>query len=185
MRLPSCNISLTFLLSNWKWPDIEGLHDFKGKLCHTANYDTKMKLNGKRVAVIGVGSSGIQLTSNIAAEVGQLYTWVRSPTWITAGFAQNHAGPNGANFECGYPDIFGILSQTLMCVIDSPEQKRYFAENPLGYQNYCKQIEDELNQRFKFILNGTPEAEGAKKASLHCQSHPSRAFTYRLIQLFI
>jgi cation diffusion facilitator CzcD-associated flavoprotein CzcO len=59
-----------------------------------------MKLEGKRVAVIGVGSSGIQLTSNIASRVGQLYTWVRSPTWITAGFAQNHAGPNGENFAC-------------------------------------------------------------------------------------
>lgn len=46
---------------------------------------------------------------------------------------------------------------------DTPEQKKKFAENPLEYQNYCKQIEDELNQRFKFILNKTPEAEGAIK----------------------
>ncbi len=45
---------------------------------------------------------------------------------------------------------------------DSPEQKKNFAEHPLDYQDYCKEIEDELNQRFKFILNGTPEAEGAK-----------------------
>jgi hypothetical protein len=48
-------------------------------------------------------------------------------------------------------------------VIDSSEQKNHFAENPIAYQHYCKQIESELNQRFKFILNGTPEAEGAKK----------------------
>lgn len=88
------------LPSNWKWPDIEGLHSFKGKLVHSANYDTTIDLNAKRVAVIGIGSSGIQITSNIASKVKQLYTWVKSPTWITAGFAQKFAGPNGGNFHC-------------------------------------------------------------------------------------
>lgn len=87
-------------VSNWKWPEIEGLHDFEGVLCHTAKYPSGTVLDGKRVAVIGVGSSGIQVTSNIASKVKQLYTWVRSPTWITAGFAQKYAGPNGENFEC-------------------------------------------------------------------------------------
>jgi hypothetical protein len=49
-----------------------------------------------------------------------------------------------------------------LTLVDTAEQKKNFAENPLEYQNYCKQIEDELNKRFRFILNGTPEAKGAK-----------------------
>ena len=88
------------LRSDWKWPEIPGLHDFKGILCHTANYPVGTILDGKKVAVIGVGSSGIQVTANIAPKVKHLYTWVRSPTWITAGFAQKYAGPNGGNFKC-------------------------------------------------------------------------------------
>ena len=28
------------VLNEWKWPDIKGLHDFKGKLMHSANWDT-------------------------------------------------------------------------------------------------------------------------------------------------
>lgn len=52
------------------------------------------------MAVIGIGSSGIQVTSNIADKVSKLYTWIRAPTWITAGFAQEHAGPNGENIRC-------------------------------------------------------------------------------------
>lgn len=100
-------------------------------------------LENKRVAVIGVGSSGIQVTANIASKVKQLYTWVRSPTWITAGFAQKYAGPNGSNFEY------------------TEKQKREFAENLPEYVKLTKDIEDELNQRFKFILNGTPEAKEA------------------------
>ncbi|KAK5059907.1 hypothetical protein LTR84_009790 [Exophiala bonariae] len=133
------------VLNNWKWPDIEGLHSFKGRLVHSANYDTTIDLNGKRVAVIGIGSSGIQITSNIASRVKQLYTWVKTPTWITAGFAQKFAGPNGGNFH--YTD----------------EQKKRFAEKPELFLRYSKMIESELNVRFKFILNGTPEAEGAKE----------------------
>ena len=27
-------------LNEWKWPDIKGLHDFKGKLLHSANWDS-------------------------------------------------------------------------------------------------------------------------------------------------
>jgi cation diffusion facilitator CzcD-associated flavoprotein CzcO len=33
-------ISATGLLNKWKWPTIEGLHEFQGKLLHSANWDT-------------------------------------------------------------------------------------------------------------------------------------------------
>ncbi|KIW78333.1 hypothetical protein Z517_08168 [Fonsecaea pedrosoi CBS 271.37] len=135
------------VLNNWKWPEIQGLHNFEGILCHTANYPVNTTLDNKRVAVIGVGSSGIQVTANIASKVKKLYTWVRSPTWITAGFAQKYAGPNGENFKY------------------TEKQKRDFAENFPEYVAYTKAIEDELNQRFKFILAGTPEAQEAKEFS--------------------
>lgn len=46
-------------------PAIEGLHDYRGILTHTANWDPSIDLKGKRVAVIGTGSSGIQLIPQI------------------------------------------------------------------------------------------------------------------------
>ncbi|KAF2652919.1 cyclohexanone monooxygenase [Lophiostoma macrostomum CBS 122681] len=131
------------VLNNWKWPNIDGLRDFEGTICHTARFDTSVDLRGKRVAVIGMGSSGIQVTAEISQYVEHMYTWIRSPTWITAGFAQNHAGPDGTNFEY------------------SSKQKQSFAQDPTSYLEYCKEIESELNQRFKFILNGTPESAQA------------------------
>lgn len=60
---------------------------------------------------------------------------------------------------------------------DSAEQKKHFAENPGAYVKYCKEIEDELNQRFKFILNGTPEAEEAKEVRLRIHKIPVRRLT--------
>lgn len=76
------------------------MHDFKGKLFHTARYDTTYDLKGKRVAVIGSGSSGVQTVASIYKDVDKLYHWIRTPTWITAGFAQKYAGKNGKNFDC-------------------------------------------------------------------------------------
>lgn len=29
------------VLNEWKWPDIKGLHDFKGKILHSANWDSE------------------------------------------------------------------------------------------------------------------------------------------------
>lgn len=29
-----------------------------------------------------------------------IFHWIRSPTWITAAFAQQFAGPEGKNFNC-------------------------------------------------------------------------------------
>jgi len=47
--------------SNWRWPDIPGLFTFEGKLLHSAKWDNSYDYNGKVVAVIGNGSSAIQI----------------------------------------------------------------------------------------------------------------------------
>lgn len=54
------DISLT-RCSDWKWPDIKGLHSFKGDLIHTAKWAEKFDHKSKRVAVIGNGASGVQI----------------------------------------------------------------------------------------------------------------------------
>ncbi|GAB7362867.1 hypothetical protein MBLNU230_g3169t1 [Neophaeotheca triangularis] len=135
------------VLNNWKWPELPGLDTYEGKLMHSANYDTSYSVEGKRVAVIGAGSSGVQIVANIQPKVEQLYHWVRSPIWITAGFAQSWAGKNGANFAY------------------TPSQLQFLKDNPKKHLEYRKQIENELNQRFRFIIKGSQEAQTAREFS--------------------
>lgn len=47
--------------SNWKWPSIPGLQDFKGDLVHSAAWSKDFDYRNKKVAVIGNGSSGVQI----------------------------------------------------------------------------------------------------------------------------
>lgn len=53
------------LASNWTWPDIPHLHDFQGTLIHTARWPKDFDHSGKVVAVIGNGSTGVQLVPEI------------------------------------------------------------------------------------------------------------------------
>lgn len=51
--------------SNWKWPDLPGLHDFTGELVHSAAWPKAFDHRNKRVAVIGNGSSGVQVVPSL------------------------------------------------------------------------------------------------------------------------
>ncbi|PKY00473.1 FAD/NAD(P)-binding domain-containing protein [Aspergillus campestris IBT 28561] len=144
-----CDVLLnaTGVLNNWKWPDIPGLHSFRGDLFHTARYPENFDLKGKRVAVIGTGSSGVQTVASVYPDADKLYTWVRSPTWITAGFAQKFAGKDGANFDY------------------TEQDKLAWEQDPEKYREYRKMIEHELNQRFKLVLRNSAESQQANEFS--------------------
>ncbi|KAK5000691.1 hypothetical protein LTR66_000482 [Elasticomyces elasticus] len=54
--------------SNWKWPNIAGLRSFEGHLAHSARWDESYSFKDKRVAIIGSGSSAIQIVPQIQPE---------------------------------------------------------------------------------------------------------------------
>ncbi|KEF54822.1 uncharacterized protein A1O9_09264 [Exophiala aquamarina CBS 119918] len=84
------------VLNNWKWPEIKGLHDFKGKLLHSAKWDVDWDYTGKDVAVIGAGSSGIQIVPKMQKVCKSVVSFNRSPNWITPEFSQGLASEGRA-----------------------------------------------------------------------------------------
>ncbi|MEN4479977.1 NAD(P)/FAD-dependent oxidoreductase [Mycolicibacterium cosmeticum] len=69
-----------------KLPDIDGVGDFAGTTLHTARWDHRVDLTGKRVAVIGTGASAVQLIPEIAPLVEQLTVFQRTPIWCFPKF---------------------------------------------------------------------------------------------------
>ena len=63
-------------------PDIKGIHDFKGDVFHSAQWNHDVSLAGKRVAVIGTGASAIQIVPAIAGQVEHLDVYQRTAPWI-------------------------------------------------------------------------------------------------------
>ena len=66
-------------LSEPNLPDIAGIKDFEGELYHTGRWPADpVALAGKRVAVLGTGSTGIQASTAIAKEAEHLYVLQRT-----------------------------------------------------------------------------------------------------------
>ena len=75
-------IPATGVLHHPAYPDIPGLDDFEGTSFHTARWDHSVDLAGKRVAIIGTGSTAAQVVSSIVSEVGELKVFQRTPQWV-------------------------------------------------------------------------------------------------------
>lgn len=69
--------------NNPKFPEFEGAEQFQGQIAHPARWPKDFDAKGKRVAVIGNGSTGVQLLSKIADDAEQVYVFQRTPQWIS------------------------------------------------------------------------------------------------------
>jgi cation diffusion facilitator CzcD-associated flavoprotein CzcO len=76
-------MTATGFLSQPRLPDIEGVDEFAGTVIHTAKWDDKAELAGKRVAVIGTGATAVQLIPQIAKSAAALTVYQRTPIWVT------------------------------------------------------------------------------------------------------
>ena len=93
-------IMATGCLSAPKPPEIDGVKDFKGEVYFTGRWPhDEVKLAGKRVAVIGTGSSGIQSIPLIAEQAAQLTVFQRTPNFALP--AHNGAGAGGSPRPAG------------------------------------------------------------------------------------
>lgn len=147
--------------SNWKWPDVEGLHDFKGDLIHTASWPEGYELADKTVASIGNGATGIQLLPAIQPgelsardhsrryfltmdkDVKKLYHIVRTPTWIPPPWRQAQAMMGGGQ----------MLKEISLDAKENftAEQIRRFEDDPEFYRRFVKGIEKDTSGNFRLV----------------------------------
>ena len=82
-------VSCVGCLSTPKDPEIPGLDDFAGEVYHTGEWPhEEVDFSGKRVGIIGTGSSGIQSIPIIANECDHLTVFQRTPQYSLP--ANNH-----------------------------------------------------------------------------------------------
>ncbi|OCC24704.1 hypothetical protein MB02_04290 [Croceicoccus estronivorus] len=69
--------------ANAKLPDFEGMESFKGQIVHPSRWPQDLDLTGKRVALIGNGSTGVQMLGALAKKAAHVYAVQRTPQWIS------------------------------------------------------------------------------------------------------
>jgi cation diffusion facilitator CzcD-associated flavoprotein CzcO len=63
-------------------PGIPGIEDFRGTIMHSARWDPAWSPAGQRIAVLGTGSSAIQLVPAIQPEAAHLTVFQRTPAYV-------------------------------------------------------------------------------------------------------
>jgi cation diffusion facilitator CzcD-associated flavoprotein CzcO len=91
-------ISAVGLMNVPRYPDWPGLAEFEGPKFHTARWEHQHDLAGKRVAVVGTGSSSSQVVASIAPVVGKLYVFQREPGWVLPKGDHDYAAEERAKF---------------------------------------------------------------------------------------
>ncbi len=75
-------IAATGFLCQPRTPDIPGIAGFAGRIVHAAEWDGSYSLEGRRAAVIGTGSTGVQLIPELAKQAADLTVYQRTPIWV-------------------------------------------------------------------------------------------------------
>lgn len=75
-------IAATGVLHQPRMPDIEGLGSFAGPCFHSARWRDGIDLAGRRVGIVGSGSTGVQIVSALAGVAARVEQFSRSPQWI-------------------------------------------------------------------------------------------------------
>ncbi|OBT75667.1 hypothetical protein VF21_05161 [Pseudogymnoascus sp. 05NY08] len=139
-------------LNLWKWPDIEGLQSFKGKKVHSADWDHSYDYSKQRIAVIGNGSSGIQILPQLAKTEGtDVTSFQRGPTWVISRMSPS--------MLLGRADVSSNPEYT-------EEDKRRFKLDPQYHNQYRRQLVNRINKAFKMFVKGSPENTEATKFAI-------------------
>jgi len=101
-------VMATGCISSTQIPDFQGLSDYQGKTYHTGNWPhAGVDFTGKRIAVIGTGSSGIQAIPVMAEQAAHMTVFQRTPNYSLP--ARN--GPMTPEYARSWKDNYAALRE--------------------------------------------------------------------------
>ncbi|KXH49914.1 cyclohexanone 1,2-monooxygenase [Colletotrichum salicis] len=143
-------ISAQGVLVHESWPDVPGLRDFEGHITHSARWDHDFDYSHKRIAVIGNGSSGIQIVPQMAKLPGtDVMNFIRGPAWVYyRAPPSKHLGRDDPDPNPRYTD---------------EERKRF--HDPEYHLEHRKGIISRTNKSFYIFMKGENNKEGMRLAA--------------------
>ncbi|BDE60981.1 NAD(P)-binding domain-containing protein [Rhodococcus hoagii] len=147
-------------LSNANTPDFDGLDTFAGDVFHTAHWPHDgVDFTGKRVGVIGTGSSGIQSIPHIAEQADKLFVFQRSANYsVPAGNAPlddatraeqkaNYAERRRLSWESGGGSPHRAHPKLTLEATEEERRAAYEERWKLGGVLYSKTFPDQLTDQ--------------------------------------
>jgi cation diffusion facilitator CzcD-associated flavoprotein CzcO len=123
-------VAATGVLSVPYFPDVPGREDFRGESYHTGLWSaTPVDFAGKRVAVVGTGSSGVQIVPVIADEVASLTVYQRTANWCTPLNNRPVTPEEQAELRAGFEAMREILNTSIAGFLHQPHDRATFDDS--------------------------------------------------------
>ncbi len=124
-------ITAVGVLSAATMPTIPGVQTFQGQSCHTHYWPKEpVSFEGKRVAVIGTGATGVQTITEVAKTAGHLTVFQRTPQWCAPLHNAKIGEEEMRRIRAKYPEIFTRCQETYGCFIHATDPRSTFEVTP-------------------------------------------------------
>jgi cation diffusion facilitator CzcD-associated flavoprotein CzcO len=144
-------IAATGVLSVPYTPDVPGHDDFRGEAHHTGLWPTEpVDFIGKRVAIVGTSSSGVQVLPTILDDVESVTVYQRTANWCTPLNNAPITPEEQARLRADFDDLCETLNTSLSgfdhpvhersASDDSPTERRVFFEKMWNSPGFMKLI---------------------------------------------
>jgi cyclohexanone monooxygenase len=150
-------IMATGCLSVVNRPEIKGIKQFRGELLHTGDWPHhEIAFDGKRIGIVGTGSSAIQSIPIIAQTAGHLTIFQRTPNYVVPAHNAPLDPDTQAAVKADYPALrararttrngidFPIPTTSAMAVSDAEREAVYESRWELGGLSFMTAFNDLL-----------------------------------------
>ena len=135
------------VLSKPKLPKLPGMDKFKGRQFHSAEWNKTptSELKGMRVALVGAGSTSLQILPEIQKVASHLDQYIRSETWVVTPFG---ADVRAAYWNLDPTKAFTLDDEEYSNPFYTDEQKTKLTNDAAEMQAHRKAIMDSTNRMF-------------------------------------
>lgn len=129
------------LLSCKSMPKFDGMNRFEGPSFHTLDWPHEpLDLSGKRVAVIGTGSSGVQVIQTIASQVDHLSVFQRRPNWCAPLNNSNITKEEMDEIRARYDEIMEYCHNSPGGLMYEPDRRGFYNVTPQEQQELWEKL---------------------------------------------
>lgn len=132
-------------------PDWKGISSFRGTIYHSSKWPEEgVDVKGKKVAVIGTGATGIQITQQWAKDADETFVFQRTPNLCLPMRQEQLDALKQEKDKAGYNDMFVQCASTFAGLDYQPTPKNTMDDSPADREAFYEKLYEKGGFRLWF-----------------------------------
>jgi len=134
-------VAATGVLSVPYTPDVPGRDQFRGVQHHTGRWPSEpVDFRGKRVAVVGTSSSGVQVVPTVLPDVASLTVYQRTANWCTPLNNRPITADEQAQLRADFDDLCEVLNTSISGFAHPVNERTAFSDSAAERQAFYERM---------------------------------------------